>query len=140
MEIIFIEPLNSLIFDGKALKGVRVKDKIFGGFCECGGTMYQKIRFLNSELGILVSECESCWKNDALILSMSEGRVIDRGNLKLVDRSNIIDFLKEILSESELNSIIMRASGESYSHSSFSRAKKKLEKMNLSVDDILTLI
>ncbi len=140
MELVFLEPLESIIFDGRVIKGIKVKEKTFGGFCECGGVMYQKMRFIDSKTGILVSECDKCWKNDALIISMLDGRVMDRADLKLVDRSNFPEFLKKILSESEFKAVIAKAYGKEYNPSSYSKAKRKLEEMNLEISTILSII
>lgn len=135
-EVVVIEPLNSLVFEGKAIPGKRVNSKLFGGFCECGGIMYQKAKFKKDKFGILVSECEKCWRNQALVLSV-DGELVSKVDVKVIDRSSISDFIRNILSSSEYKALISKASGGKYSYPVFSKAKRKLESMGINVNDLL---
>ncbi len=137
-DVIIIEPLNSIVFDGKTISGKRVNCRLFGGFCDCGGVMYQKAQFKNGKYGILVSECEKCWKNKALVFS-DDGKVKSKLDVRVVDRSTISDFIRSVLSSSEFQALLSKVSGETYSYTTFSRAKKKLENMGIDIDKILGL-
>ena len=137
-DVIIIEPLNSIVFDGRTISGKRVNCRLFGGFCDCGGVMYQKAQFKNGKYGILVSECEKCWKNKALVFS-DDGKVKSKLDVRVVDRSTISDFIRSVLSSSEFQALLSKASGKTYSYTTFSRAKKKLENMGIDIDKILGL-
>ncbi len=137
-DVIIIEPLNSIVFDGRTISGKRVNCRLFGGFCDCGGVMYQKAQFKNGKYGILVSECEKCWKNKALVFS-DDGKVKSKLDVRVVDRSTISDFIRSVLSSSEFQALLSKVSGETYSYTTFSRAKKKLENMGIDIDKILGL-
>ncbi len=126
MKAYLIKP-NILFFENKAYRIEPTKG--FGGFCECGGKMNQ-LGWIGN--WIMISECESCWKVEAFVFE--NFKFVRRFELRVID---LKDFLKELLSESELDSIFKKANGLSYSYSSFSRAKRKLEEMNVNLDEIL---
>ncbi len=139
MKAVFIEPLNSIIIGDKALTGERVEDGIFGGFCNCGGVMYQRARFKNGNTGIVLSECEKCWKNQAIVISLDEGKVEKKLEVEVVNRGKVQEFLKSLLSESEYESLKSKMMGKEYSYASFSKAKKKLEKLGIDVNELASL-
>ncbi len=134
---VYIEPMNTLILDGEALEGRRVNNELFGGFCECGGVMLQKAVFQSGKKNVILSECERCWKNRAMILENGE---VDVKDVRVVNRGKMSEFLKEILSDSELEAIRNKAKGREYSYTSFSKAKKKLEKLGLDVGEVMKLL
>ncbi len=129
----YIEPLKILIYNEKAIRGIDAKG--FGGFCECNGTLIQKTWHEINPLKILVAECENCWETEALIFSGK--KLIERKKVKTIKRKELKDFLSKKLSESELEAILNKARGLNYNYSSFSRARKKLEKMGIDVREIL---
>jgi len=128
-----------LIINGHAVPGERVKEKMFGGFCKCGGVMYQKLWFQQDNYKILVSECEKCWRNEALSFNGRKA-LAWRDEVKVIDRTDLKDFLKEHLSTAEYEALEAKAQGEEYNYNAFSRAKKKLEEMGLSVEEVIAYL
>ncbi len=129
----YIEPLKTLIYNGKAIKGLNSEG--FGGFCKCNGIMIQKTWHETNSLKILVSECENCWRTEILVFSGND--LIERKEIRVINRSEIKNFLAERLSDSEFEAILAKAKGLDYNYSSFSRAKKKLEIMGFDVSEII---
>jgi len=129
----YIEPLKILIYNNRAIKGTDAEG--FGGFCECNGTLIQKTWHEANSVKILIAECEKCWETEALVFSGS--KLIERRKVKTIKRKDIREFLSEKLSESELEAILNKAKGFDYNYSSFSRARKKLEKIGIDVGEIL---
>lgn len=136
--LIFIEPLSKIFIDGKAHDGERVKEKLFGGFCECGGLMFQKVWANVDGHNYLISECEKCWKNE--VMEFNNISLIDRSSIEVVDRAKINEFAREFLTETELESIKNKVRGKDYNYNAFSRAKKKLEDIGLDYREIAYLI
>ncbi|RLI75483.1 hypothetical protein DRP05_14705 [Archaeoglobales archaeon] len=136
--LIFIEPLSKIFIDGKVYDGERVKDKLFGGFCECGGLMFQKIWANVDGRNYLISECEKCWKNE--VMEFNNVSLIERTSIEVVDRANVTEFIGEFLTEAELGSIRNKVRGKDYNYNAFSRAKKKLEEIGLDYREIAHLI
>ncbi|RLI88956.1 MAG: hypothetical protein DRO98_02050 [Archaeoglobales archaeon] len=134
--MILIEPLTKMLVNGNTIEGEKVKKKLFGGFCTCGGIMYQKSWFRHGNSFLMVSECEKCWRNEVMVFNGN--KVISRNEVKVVDRTQIKHFLRDILSSSEYEALMARTRQEDYNYSAFSRAKKKLEDMGLSVEEVLT--
>ncbi len=134
--MILIEPLTKILIHDHAVKGEKTKEKLFGGFCVCGGIMYQKSWFHMKNIYIVVSECEKCWRNEAMAFNGSK-TLVSRDEVEVVDRTQIKPFLKRLLSPSEYEALIARARGEEYSYNAYSRAKNKLAKIGLSLDEIL---
>ncbi|AGK60822.1 hypothetical protein Asulf_00813 [Archaeoglobus sulfaticallidus PM70-1] len=137
--MILIEPINRLIFRDRAIKGERVKGKYFGGFCTCGGIMYQKSWFAEDGKLILVSECEKCWKNEAMVFN-NNTPVGQKEEVKTIERPYLEDVLEELLSPSEFEAVMAKARGENYNPTAFSRAKKRLSDFNLDLDEILSYL
>lgn len=137
--MILVEPLMKLIINGHAVPGERVKEKMFGGFCKCGGVMYQKLWFQQDNYKILVSECEKCWRNEALSFNGRKA-LAWRDEVKVIDRTDLKDFLKEHLSTAEYEALEAKAQGEEYNYNAFSRAKKKLEEIGLSVEEVVAYL
>ncbi len=134
--IAYIEPLKLLIYDEKAISGVSSSG--FGGFCECGGVMSQKTWHQNGNLKILISECENCWKIEAIIFRETD--VIAREEVKSFKRNDLKEFLSTILSNTELEAVMDKLKGTKYNYNAYNRAKKKLEEIGLSLDDLISEI
>ncbi len=133
--IVLIEPFSVLLVDGNALKIERVNDEVFGGFCKCGGRMVQK-GWVGER--ILVSECEKCWRVEALFFNGK--KLVSRKEVWVVYRQNMEEFLRELLSPAELEAVSRKAKNVPYNYNAFSRAKKKLEEINLNVDEVMELL
>jgi len=137
--MIYIEPLNRLIKGNKAIKGEKVQEEYFGGFCDCGGIMYQKSWFSDDGVSFLISECEKCWKNE--LLSFNGNQLAgEKEEVQVVDRVELKEFIQDFLTPAEYEAIVARSKGESYSSSALSRAKKKLEEIDLTIEEIITYI
>ncbi len=134
--IAYLEPLKLLIYDERAIFGTASSG--FGGFCNCGGMMSQKTWHQNGELRILVSECDSCWKIEATVFKGLD--VVRRDEVRSYKRNEIKDFLSAILSQTELEAVIDKWSQKDYNYGAYSRAKKKLEEMGLSIEKIMSEI
>ncbi len=136
--IIVIEPLSRVFVDDRVVKLNKLNDSTFGGFCSCGGEMVQRgIATVGDERMIIV-ECKSCWKTDAIVFN---GRLrTEKVEVEIVDRRNFKEFLKKHLTELEYESLIKKAHGEDYNYNAFSRAKKKLEDMGFDADEVLLLL
>ncbi len=137
--MIYVEPINRLIRDKKAVKGEKVNQKYFGGFCECGGIMYQKSWFHYDSHSILISECEKCWKNEFMNFN-GRTKTGSKGKIQVIERSDFREFIRDLLSTSEFEAVLSKSRGESYNASALSRAKKKLEEMDLPFDEVLAYI
>ncbi len=133
--IFFIDPFSVVILENKAVKAEKVDGNIFGGFCKCGGMMFQKAWVDDT---LMISECERCWKVEAF--RFNGKKLVDRSEVKVIYRQNIVDFLKEILSPSEFEAVQNKAKNVQYNYNAFSRAKKKLEELKLNVDEILNFM
>ncbi len=133
-----IEPLRKVILDGVAYSGVEVQDELFGGFCDCGGIMFQKLWIENETRKILISECEKCWKNEATIFNSL--RFEGKQDVEVLGRHEFKKFLSEVLDESELEALINRAKNREYHPMKYSSAKKKISKMKLEVEEVLELL
>ncbi len=133
-----IEPLKKVILDGIAHSGTEVQGELFGGFCSCGGIMFQKLWIENETRKILISECEKCWKNEAMIFNSTnfEGKQ----DVEVLGRNEFRDFLKEILDESELEAVINRARNREYHPMKCSAAKKKISRIKLKIEEVLELL
>ncbi len=134
--IAYLEPLKLLIYDERAIPGTSSSG--FGGFCECGGVMTQKTWHQNGELKILVSECENCWKIEALVFRGVD--VIERENVKSFKRNELRDFLSVILTSTELEAVMNRWNEIEYNYNAYSRAKKRLEEMGLDLEKLMSEI
>jgi len=137
--MIYIEPINRLVREKKAVKGEKVTQRYFGGFCECGGIMYQKSWFHFDGHSILISECEKCWKNEFMNFN-GRTRNGSKGKVTVVERSDFKEFIKDHLSASEFEALLAKSRGESYSSTALSRAKKKLEEIDLPFDEVLAYL
>ncbi len=136
--MMFVEPLKRVIIDDKALKGEEVREKKFGGFCSCGGIMHQKLWIRNGANEILISECEKCWKNEAMIFNSR--RFVRKEDVAVLSRSEFMEFLKEILSDTEFEAVLNKAKGSSYKPSALSRAKKKLAERDIELDEVIEIL
>ncbi|WP_456329871.1 hypothetical protein [Archaeoglobus sp.] len=130
-----IEPLKKLIVDGLGVNGEEVEEQLFGGFCECGGVMYQRFWFTKDSEKILVSECEKCWKHKAMIFNSHS--FVSRQNVDVLGKYDFIEFLKETLGSREFETLVKKAKNEDFDPISYSKAKKLLASMNLDVEEVL---
>jgi len=137
--MILIEPLMKMFIHDHIVEGEKVKEKLFGGFCVCGGIMYQKSWFHMENILVVVSECEKCWRNEAMAFNGSKA-LVSRDEVEVVDRTQIKQFLKRLLSQSEYEALITKARGEGYNYNAYSRAKSRLERIGLPVDEILSYL
>jgi len=128
MRACIINPLQKIFFEGKVYE-IEPVNGLFGGFCDCGGVMTQKGWVGN---WLMIPECESCWKLEAFLYE--NYRFVERFEIPLVD---LEDFLREILTPLEFEAIVQKVNGQSYNYTTFSRAKKKMEEMNLVLDEII---
>ncbi len=133
--IYYVDPLSIVLLNNRALKAEKINGNIFGGFCRCGGIMLQKAWVDES---ILISECEQCWRTEAF--TFNGRKFLERREVKAVYRHNFEEFLREILTSSELEAVIGKARGYQYSYNAYSRAKKKLEEMNIDVSEVLSIL
>lgn len=133
-----LEPLRKLIYNGESVAGEDVRERLFGGFCECGGLMYQKFWFSRSLEKILVSECEKCWKHRALVFNSTS--FVLSADVKVVGRYELSAFLKEVLGEREVLALVKKARGEEFDPIAYTNAKKKLNAMNLEVEELIRLL
>jgi len=136
--MILIEHLTKMQVNGNFVSGEKVKEQIFGGFCTCGGVMFQKLWFNVDGKLILVSECEKCWRNEAMVFNRNE--LVSRDEVRVVDRRNFSDVILEILTEKEYNAIQAKINNKEYSPSTLSNAKKKLSNVGLSIEEITSYI
>lgn len=133
-----IEPIRRAVIDSVAYNLNEVNEKIFGGFCECGGSMLQKF-WLNLEgMRVLISECEKCWKNQAYIFNST--RFIKKEDVKIISKSDVVDYLKNFLTDLELEAVIGKAKNKVYKPQDFARAKKKLSEINLPFELVENLL
>ncbi|MEM0350877.1 MAG: hypothetical protein QXR27_01800 [Archaeoglobaceae archaeon] len=136
--IYLLEPIKKVVIEDIAYSGEEVKEKFFGGFCDCGGIMLQKIWLNVENLRILISECEKCWKNSAYFFNSR--KFIKKEEVKVVGRGEFVEYLKNYLSDLEIEAIIEKAKGKPYRPSDLSRAKKKLNDMNISLEEVIETI
>ena len=66
--------------------------------------------------------------------------LVNRSIVKVIDRGNIRDFIKEFLTDTEIEAIKNKVMGKDYNYNAFSRAKKKLEEIGLEYKDISHLV
>ncbi len=130
----YLEPLKILVYDDRAIPGENASG--FGGFCKCGGEMTQRTWHSHGDLRILVSECESCWNTEALVFRGSE--LVERRDVRVFKRSELTEFLSEVLSQAEFEAVMEKRRNGSYSYAAYSRAKKKLESLGLDVERIIS--
>ena len=133
--MMYVEPLSVVILNGRAFKAERVREDLFGGFCKCGGRMVQKAWVGES---ILISECERCWRTEAF--RFNGRRLVERCEVEVVSKRNVRDLLSKVLTPSEFDAVVDRAEGRQYNYNAFSRARKRLEEMGLSVEEVLSLL
>jgi hypothetical protein len=124
--------------NGNFISGEKVRDRVFGGFCTCGGIMFQKLWFDADGKSILVSECEKCWRNEAM--TFNKNRFISREEIEVIDRREFKDMLKNFLSTSEYDALQSKLRDEEYNYNAFSRAKKKIEEIGLTLEDVISYI
>ncbi|MEM1578170.1 MAG: hypothetical protein QXN34_03190 [Archaeoglobaceae archaeon] len=134
----YIEPIKRVVLDDIAYNGETVNGKIFGGFCDCGGSMFQKVWLKIENLRILISECEKCWKNSAYFFNST--KFVKKEEAKVIEKSNFIEYLKNYLSDLEIQAMLEKAKGKPYKPADLSRAKKKLTEMNFSFEDVLEVL
>lgn len=133
-----IEPIKIAVIDNLAYSINEVSEKLFGGFCECGGKMLQKF-WLNLEgLRVLFSECEKCWKNHAYIFNST--KFLKREEVGLIGKGEILDFLKKFLTDLEVEALVNKAQNKLYKPQDLARAKKKLLDMNFPLEELFYLL
>lgn len=133
-----IEPLKKVVLDDTVMSGEEVKEELFGGFCTCGGWMFQKIWIESETKKILISECEKCWKNEAIIFNSLKFET--KQEVKVIGKHEFVEFLKEILSNSEIEAIINKARNREFHSIAYSNAKKKLLNMNFKMEEVLEML
>lgn len=136
--IYLLEPLKKIIVEDVSYLGQEVKQKYFGGFCDCGGKMFQKFWINVEATRIMISECEKCWKNSAYFFNST--KFLRKEDVFVVERNSIVEFLRNYLSDLELEALIAKAKDYSYKPVDLSRAKKKLNDMGLSLEEILAIL
>lgn len=134
----YIEPIKRVVLDDVAYEVEIVNEKIFGGFCDCGGSMFQKLWLKIENLRILLSECDKCWKNIAYFFNST--KFVKKEDAKVVEKSNFIDYLKNYLSDLEIQAMLEKAKGKPYKPVDLSRAKKKLTEMNFPFEEVLEIL
>ncbi len=136
--IYLIESLKKVLVGSRFLDGDIVKDRRFGGFCNCGGIMFQKIWVAIGDCEILISECEKCWKNQAYIFNSK--RFIRKEDVNVITRDKFKEYLQSFLELNEFTSLINALNGYEYDLKAFESAKNKLEALNLKIDEISDLL
>ncbi len=133
-----VEPLKKIILDDTVFNGEEVQEELFGGFCRCGGLMFQKLWIKSENRRILVCECEKCWKNEAIFFNSSKFET--RQDVEVLGRYEFMDYLKQILTESEFEAVLNKARNKEFQTIAYSNAKKKLSNMNFKMEEILDLL
>lgn len=136
--MILIEHLSKIQVNNHFVEGEKVRDSVFGGFCDCSGTMFQKMWFEIDGKSILVSECEKCWRNEAM--TFNNASLSARQEIEVVDRRDFSEVLKSILSNSEYDALNSKWKSEDYNYNAYSRAKKKLNEVGLSPEEVVSYI
>ncbi|MEM3927746.1 MAG: hypothetical protein QXT07_02240 [Archaeoglobaceae archaeon] len=136
--IYLLEPLKKVVIEDLSYSGEEVSNKRFGGFCGCGGKMFQKLWVKLENTRIMISECEKCWKNSAYFFNLT--KFLGREEVHVVEKNAVKEFLKNYLSDLELNALIAKAKDKVYKPADFSRAKKKLSEMNFSLEEVLAIL
>lgn len=136
--IYFLEPLKKVVIEDLGYSGEEVKRRSFGGFCDCGGKMFQKLWVKIENTRIMISECEKCWKNSAYFFNSL--KFLRKEDVSVIEKSAILDFLKNYLSDLELEALVAKAKDKVYKPVDLSRAKKKLSEMNFSLEEILPVL
>lgn len=136
--IFLLEPLKKVVVEDLGYSGEVVEEKRFGGFCDCGGKMFQRIWVKLENTKIMISECEKCWKNSAYFFNFT--KFLRKEDVQVVDKNAIVEFFKNYLSDLEIEALIAKARNRAYKPSDFSRAKKKLDEMNFSVEEVLSVL
>ncbi len=136
--MMLVEPLKKVIIEDRAIKGDEVRGSKFGGFCNCGGIMHQKFWIQNGAKEILISECEKCWKNEAMIFNSR--RFVGKQEVRVLSKSEFIEYLRSILSDLEFEAVLGKARGSAYKPAALTRAKKKLTEMDLSIDEVIEVL
>lgn len=133
-----IEPIKKAVINDLAHDLEEVNEKIFGGFCDCGGLMLQKFWLEVENTKILISECEKCWKNYAYLFNST--KFMRKEDVKLVAKGEILEYLKSFLTDLEIEALIEKAQNRVYKPQDLARAKKKLFDMNLPFETIANLL
>lgn len=133
-----IEPIKIAVIDNVAYSISEVNEKLFGGFCECGGKMLQKFWLNMEELRVLFSECEKCWKNHAYFFNST--KFLRKEEVRLIEKGEILDFLKNYLTDLEIEALVNKAQNKLYKPQDLARAKKKLLDMNFPFEDLVSLL
>ncbi|MDK2796399.1 MAG: hypothetical protein PWQ58_1598 [Archaeoglobaceae archaeon] len=133
-----IEPIKIAVIDNVAYNISEVNEKLFGGFCECGGKMLQKFWLNMEELRVLFSECEKCWKNHAYFFNST--KFLRKEEVRLIEKGEILDFLKNYLTDLEIEALVNKAQNKLYKPQDLARAKKKLLDMNFPFEDLVSLL
>lgn len=136
--MILIEHLTKMQVNGNFISGEKVKKQVFGGFCACGGVMFQKLWFNVDGKLILVSECEKCWRNEAMVFN--KDKLESRDEVRVIDRRDFSNVILEILTEKEYDAIQAKVNNRKYNPSVLSNAKKKLNKVGLSIEEVTSYI
>ncbi|WP_202320678.1 hypothetical protein [Archaeoglobus neptunius] len=133
-----IEPLKKVILEDTVYECEEVQEQLFGGFCDCGGLMFQKLWFEKNGEKILISECEKCWKNEARIFV--NFNFVGKQEVEVLGRYELIDFLKNLLTKIEFEALLKKARDSSFQSMALSNARKKLSSMNFNFEEILNVV
>lgn len=133
-----VEPLKKVILEDTAYAGEEVEEKFFGGFCECGGLMLQKLWVQSGNKRILISECEKCWKNKAIVFSSFKFE--EKRDVDVLNRHEFAEYLKNFLTDSEFEALLNKAKGREFQSIAYSNAKKKLLDMNFTIEEVLDIL
>ncbi|MFN3383724.1 MAG: hypothetical protein ACK401_02365 [Archaeoglobaceae archaeon] len=136
--IYLLEPLKKVVIEDLTYSGEEIHQKRFGGFCDCGGKMFQKLWVKIENTRIMISECEKCWNHSAYFFNSS--KFLRKENVHVIEKNAIADFLKNYLTDLEIEALIARARDKVYKPADLSRAKKKLSDMNISLEEILAIL
>ncbi|MCX8172237.1 MAG: hypothetical protein N3D09_01305 [Archaeoglobaceae archaeon] len=133
-----IESLRKAVIDNIAYDVNDVHEKLFGGFCDCGGMMFQKFWLKLENTNILISECEKCWKNHAYVFNSM--KFMRREEVKVVEKGELVEYLRNFLTDLELEAVVGRAQNKLYKPQDLARAKKKLFEINLPFETLVNFL
>ncbi len=132
----FILAPDIMVVGNRIIRGI--KSEFFGGFCSCGGEYKTISSFRDKNHLYVLRKCD-CGALD--ILDYDPGSdTIHTKKVHQADKTNILDVLSRIFTDSELNALLSKLKGERYSYSAFSRAKKRIENAGLSLTEFEHLV
>ncbi len=136
--IFLLESLKKVVIEDLSYSGEEVTQKRFGGFCECGGKMFQKLWVNVENTRIMISECEKCWNHSAYFFNST--KFLRKENVHVIEKNAIVEFLKNYLTDLEIEALIAKARDKVYKPVDLSRAKRKLNDMKISLEEVLAIL